>query len=251
MSLTTPYEFDKAMMEDARTKQEQTKKDLYNLKIQEFHEKLAREERAYKKQFSELIDKYSLKDEQGKIIGDPWDNSDKHAAGALRQGTDATNAEWKNAMLALLGSFAKLAEAMHCSLEAEVKKPGRDLVSTFFSRPPSPPDLKILGKIALPILMHNVTLNDTNGLVVQLAKDNIPMKEEFNKLFTGLVEHWLGEHGYKSGTTPETENQFFTEDGTKLTQTKMKELQNDSRTSLQSFLEENSSLTYESSPRLG
>lgn len=248
MTTSKPNEFDKAITNEARTKQEQTKKDLYNLKVQEFKEKLAREEGVYQKQLTELINKYSLKNEAGNIIGDPWDKSDDQANKSLRQSTDSTNAEWKNAMLALLGSFSKLAEAMHCSFKQGEKK-ASDYVSPFFSKPPAPPDLKDLGIITLPTLMHNVTLNDNNGLVVKLAKDNMPMKEEFNKLFTGLVEHWLGVNGYKAGTTPQTVTQFFAEN-TKLTQEKMRELQDDSNTSLQSYLEGNSNLTYERAPRL-
>ena len=245
-------EFDKAVTDEARNKQEQAKKDLYNLKLQEFQERVAREQRDFQKQMAEFMGKHVKTDDKGNTTG-PWEISDKMASDASSEQTTAYNAEWKNAMLSLLGSFAKMAEAMNFSIETHTygkKNVGNEIssaVSGYFNKP-SQPDLKELGKAALPTLMHNVTLNVDGRLQVKLAKGDIPMEKEFTELFTGLVEHWMSENGYKPGTTPETKDQFFSEAGSRLTQTKMEELQEDH--SLQSFLEENSSLTYQSSPSL-
>jgi hypothetical protein len=176
------------------------------------------------------------------------------ASEATSEPTTAYNAEWKNAMLSLLGSFAKMAEAMNFSIETHTygkKNVGYTIssaVSGYFNKPSSGYFNKP-SKPALTTLMHNVTLNVDGRLQVKLAKGDIPMEKEFTELFTGLVEHWMLENGYKPGKTPETKDQFFSEaDGSRLTQTKMEELQEDH--SLQSFLEENSSLTYQSSPSL-
>lgn len=238
-------EFDKAVTDEARIKQEQAKKDLYKLKLQEFQERVAREQRDFEKQMAEFMGKHVKTDDKGNTTG-PWEISDKMASEASSEQTTAYNAEWKNAMLSLLGSFAKMAEAMNFSIETHTygkKNVGyviSSAVSGYFNKPSKP---------ALTTLMHNVTLNVDGRLQVKLAKGDIPMEKEFTELFTGLVEHWMSENGYKPGKTPETKDQFFSEaDGSRLTQTKMEELQEDH--SLQSFLEVNSSLTYQSSPSL-
>ncbi|RUR12812.1 hypothetical protein [Legionella sp. km772] len=243
-------------VKDAAQKQENfNKTEQYKRKLQEFQEGQAQEQRLFQQRLSEFVNKYARRNDKGEVVGGPWETSDEHAKKGLDSETTAFNSEWKNAMLSLLGSFGKMCEAMNYSLETNetigkmaIKHAIKTAVSGYFNKP-SEPDLTKTGKAQLPVLMHHVTLDADNKLQVRIAKDNMPMKDDFNKLFKSLVTHWLEKNGYKPGQTPETQDQYFAQDGTKLTQAKMKDLQ-EGEHSLQNFLEENSSLTYQSTPTL-
>lgn len=243
----TIAQFEQHISEDAKAKQEQFRKDLFLRREQEYFEQLRAQAFVYERQYKQLVEKYSLRNKEDKIVGDPWDNAANHTADILNKGTDATNAEWKNSILALLGAYAGYAEAMHCDLEGAVKMPIKNRAYSFFNRPPSMSDFIEQGKQAIPILTHNVSINEAEGLVVKLVKDKMPLQEELNTLFTEVVHSWLSEQGYQRGQSEETKNQFFNRNGIKLTLEKITELQANSETSLQSYLENNGHLSYQAS----
>lgn len=244
---------EKAAKEEALKEKNQRLKDQYNKDFQKYQEGKMLEEQAFMKHVEDYRQKYGKRNDKGEIVGGPWDTSDDEAKRALNSETTAYNSEWKNAMLSLLGSFAKMCEAMHYTLSTDerihaVTSGAKNWVLDKIYTPKQPKDLTELGKAIIPTLMHDVTINDTGRLQVKISAGNKVMDDKFTELFSGLVEHWLEQEGYTRGQSPATKDQYFAQDGTQLTQAKLKSLQEDDTHSLQSFLEERSSHSYQAAP---
>lgn len=244
---------EKAVKEEALKEKNQRLKDQYNQDVQKYQEKKMLEEQAFMKHVEDYRQKYGKRNDRGEIVGGSWDTSDEEAKRALNSETTAYNSEWKNAMLSLLGSFAKLCDAIHSTLSTDerihaVTSGVKNWALDKMYAPKEPKELTELGKAILPTLMHAVTINDTGRLQVKISAGNKVMDNNFTELFSGLVEHWLAENGYTRGQSAATKDQYFAQDGAQLTQAKLKSLQEDDTHSLQSFLEERSSHSYQAAP---
>ena len=240
-------EVDQKAIEEQRNIKEQVNTAKY-LEDKRNADDAVRETNAqFERNLQKFIGKHSRTNEKGEVTGDAWDISDDTAKRSKEEATTAFNSEWKNAILGMLNSYCKLEEALHFSFEVNLRAPlwhqAKTALNAKFNSPTEPkPET---GPVTVDTICHRISLDGDNNLDINLTRHKIPMEKEFNQIFKKLVVLWMDENGFKPGTTPETANQYFAADGSRLTLAKLKALQNDEDTSLQGFLGLYSKLSYE------
>ncbi len=249
----TPQQLGKEMTDRVTSNaQDKLKQDIQNERMRLFNAEVVKRNNDFQMELSKFVNKHTRTDDKGNVVGGPWESSDDAARKGLDSETTAFNSEWKNAMLSLLGSYAKLSEALNFTLEQNVKMPIAHQIKSkiyeSFNKPSDQVEPKELGKVAIKPLMHTVSLDEEGSLKVDLKQDDIEMPKQFAQIFTGLVKGWLAENGYTAGKTPETKNKFYDGDGIMLTQEKLEELRDGDHT-LKSYLENTASpLSFQSEP---
>lgn len=191
------------------------------------------------------------KDRDGNTISD-WDLARKKMDEIISADTTAYNSEWRMAFLSLVGAQHKLAIAMFNTLDQHVYLNAsfaiRGLINEKLRKPAAEVADVDVGKEQIPVIMHNVTLNDKGELEISLSQyDHVPMGDEFNEVFKDVIKDWLKEQGYTPGVNQAEAHCFFDSTGKKLDQATFDALKNDKGNGFQAYLEANSELAY--SPR--
>ncbi len=218
--------FKKQLEEITKQKAYEDQLAAYNDAMKEFQYQESLRQISYQKKIQDSINKVSLKNEKGEIVGSPMDQARKAGEQISNTETAAYNSEWKIAMQQMLGAYVQFAEAIYADLQTagitiyekedfETGKTKRIRFENFtvnnlqhqifeqvrqLSSQPTPPKLDELANLALPMLKPKVSVEEDGKLHVELDLEGLPKSQELNDLFTKIYANWLDTKGYIPGS---------------------------------------------------
>ena len=147
-------------------------------------------------------------------------------------------------MLGLVGMLSDLNIALHNSVTQILKQPvfllEHKLLPEIWNK------LKKDPEAVLPILIHEVKLNEHNQLEVNLTEKGHGATGQFDEQFKSVVVEWLNEQGYTPDPDPNHQDQFIHSNSKEtLTRTAFEALKNDEVHGLDQFLTASSELQFQ------